>query len=55
MDSTLAEQLADFLVTYWSVAAGVLAGAALASLIGLLRIKKRVHAAFEAGLVRDTE
>lgn len=55
MDSTLAEQLADFLVTYWSVAAGVLAGAALASVIGRLHMKKRVHAAFEAGLVRDTE
>ena len=55
MDSSFAVQLADFFVTYWPLAAGVFVGFVLASVIWLLRMKRRVHAAFEAGLLRDAE
>ena len=55
MDNTVLEQISAYLALYWPVGVALLSGVVAASVLWQMRLQRRVHEAFEAGLTRDAE
>ncbi len=55
MDNTILEQISAYLALYWPVGVALLGGVVATSVLWQMRLQRRVHAAFEAGLTRDAE